>query len=258
MSADHVTLITGAAGGLGREAAKAFVLGGSHVALVDRDEAGLEETASILRASGALSYSIETYAADVTDECAVAAYFDAAAHRLGPIKSIFNNAGIEGAIQPIATYPTELFDRVMDINVRGVWLNLKYGLKTMLASGISGSIINTASGAALVGNRNAAPYAASKHAVLGLTRSAALEVAASGIRVNAICPGPIDTRMMRSIEEQHSQPEGSAHTSIVRNIPAGRYGTAEEVAKLVVFLASDDARYINGAAVSIDGALTAQ
>lgn len=258
MSNDQIVAITGAAGGLGAETAKAFLAVGARLALIDRDAAALATLADQLTPLASRPDAVRTYPADVTDEDSVVAYYSAIGRDLGPLATLFNNAGIEGAVRPVMDYPTEDFDRVMAINVRGVWLNMKYALKAMQAAGTSGAVINTASGAALVGNRDSAPYAASKHAVLGLTRSAALEVAADGIRVNAICPGPVDTRMMRSIEEQQGKPGDAAHQAIVASIPARRYGTAAEIAKLVVFLASDDARYINGAGIAIDGGLTAQ
>lgn len=258
MTGDRVVAITGAAGGFGVETARVFLAQGARLALIDRDEAALGALENRLASPTTRPGSIRTYLADVTDEDAVAAYYGAIERDLGPLAVLFNNAGIEGAVRPITDYPTEIFDKVMAINVRGVWLNMKYALKKMRATGKGGAIINTASGAALVGNRDCAPYAASKHAVLGLTRSAALEVASEGIRVNAICPGPIDTRMMRSIEEQQDKPGDTAHLCIIANIPARRYGTASEIAKLVAFLASDDAQYINGAGIAIDGGLTAQ
>jgi len=257
MFKDRVVVITGAAGGFGAATARAFATQGAKIALVDRDEASLASLQAALASTTGRDNDVRAYTADVTDAASVAQYFASIRDELGAPYVLFNNAGIEGAVQPIVTYPTDVFDRVMAINVRGVWLNLKEALISMRSAG-GGVIINTASGAALVGNRDSAPYAASKHAVLGLTRSAALEVAAEGIRVNAVCPGPIDTRMMRSIEDQQGKPGDAAHQAIVKNIPAGRYGTAEEVAQLVLFLASDNAQYINGAAIAIDGGLTAQ
>ena len=255
----HLVVITGAAGGFGVEAARAFGAAGARLALVDRDPALLDSLRETLIADGLVKQdAVRTYAGDVADAEAVTAYYHAIAEDLGPVHGLFNNAGIAGALRPTVDYPLEMFDAVMNVNVRGVWLNMQCALRAMRAEGKGGVIVNSASGAALVGNRNAAPYAASKHAVLGLTRSAALEVAAEGIRVNAVCPGPIDTAMMRLIEEQHGQPGDAAHQAILANIPAQRYGTAEEVARLVLFLMSNDARYINGAAISIDGGLTAQ
>ena len=155
-------------------------------------------------------------------------------------------------------YPDEIFDRVMRVTVRAVWLNLKAGIAAIRNSGIGGTIVNTASGAALVGAPGTSAYVASKHAVLGLTRTAAAEVATDKIRVNAICPGPVDTRMMKSLETQSGLENDKAFQSIINKIPLGRYGTPDEIAETVVFLASKAAAFITGAAISIDGGLTSQ
>ena len=246
-------IITGAAGGLGQATARAFAQAGAKLALIDRDAATLERLAAQLGGADVI-----TAAADVTSADEVRGYFDKAMARFGGLDIVFNNAGIEGAVAPTADYPDDVFDKVMSVNVRGVWLNLKAGINALRKTGRGGSIINTGSGAALIGSPGTSAYVASKHAVLGLTRTAALEVAAENIRVNALCPGPTDTRMMKSLEQQSGMGETQAHTTIVKGIPAGRYGRPEEIAQVVVFLASDEAPFMTGTAISVDGGLTAQ
>ena len=170
---------------------------------------------------------------------------------------MFNNAGIEGAIARIEDYDEETFERVLRVNVVGVWLTMKFAIPAVRESG-GGSIINTASALGLVGIPGMGAYAASKHAVLGLTRTAALELATENVRVNAICPGPIGTRMMDSIEELSGFDEpGAARELYESAVPMGRYGTPEEVAQLVCYLGSDASSFVTGAAFPIDGGVTA-
>jgi NAD(P)-dependent dehydrogenase (short-subunit alcohol dehydrogenase family) len=171
---------------------------------------------------------------------------------------VFNNAGIEGQVAPIVEADEAAFDAVMAVNVKGLWLNLKHALTAMAALGNGGSIVNTSSGLGTTGIPGLGAYVASKHAVIGLTRTAALETARDGIRVNAICPGPIETRMMRSLEEQGMPADPARAREVYADlVPLGRYGRPEEIAQLVVFLASERASFINGAALAIDGGSTA-
>jgi NAD(P)-dependent dehydrogenase (short-subunit alcohol dehydrogenase family) len=175
----------------------------------------------------------------------------------GRLDVLFCNAGTEGRIAPLAEMPVEDFDRVMAVNVRGVFLGLKHALPVMQRQG-SGSIIITSSVAGFKGAAHLAPYAASKHAVVGLMRSAVLEAGASGVRINTIHPSPIETRMMRAIEHGRAPgAEAAAKQMISSRIPAGRYGTADEVAATALFLASDDSRYCTGGRYSVDGGMTA-
>jgi NAD(P)-dependent dehydrogenase (short-subunit alcohol dehydrogenase family) len=174
----------------------------------------------------------------------------------GRIDCFFNNAGIEGKVAPIIDSDEAAFDEVLATNVKGVFLGLKSVLPILLAQK-SGAVVNTASVAGLVGTPGMAPYVASKHAVIGLTKSAAGEVARHGVRVNAVCPGPIDTRMIHSIEAQIDPADPAAvEARYQAALPLGRYGTAEEVANVVLFLCSDLASNINGAQYVIDGGRT--
>ena len=183
----------------------------------------------------------------------VVQYVAAACEAWGRIDVFMNNAAWQGAVAPVVDYPDELFDRVMAINVRGVFLGLKHVLPVMIAQR-SGAVVNTASLAGYIGTRNLAPYAASKHAVLGLTKSTALEVARKGVRVNAVCPGPVDTQMLRDIEAGQA-PEGAEKLREQRaaSIPDGRYALPQEVAQLMVYLASDMASHVNGQGIQING-----
>jgi NAD(P)-dependent dehydrogenase (short-subunit alcohol dehydrogenase family) len=255
-------LITGAAGGIGSATARVFAREGASVALVDLAEPPLAELRDELaRETGAAAAAFPVFAGDVSDAGDVERYFDAAAAALGGVDVLFNNAGVEGLVAPVHEYDEREFDRVMRVNVKGAWLNLARAVRGMLAAG-GGSIVNTASGAAMRGLPQLSAYVASKHAVLGLTRTASVELAGAGIRVNAVCPGPIETRMMDSLERQAS---GAAAVSVeeareayAAGIPMARYGGAGEVAELVAFLASVAASYITGAAVSIDGGQSAR
>jgi NAD(P)-dependent dehydrogenase (short-subunit alcohol dehydrogenase family) len=206
-----------------------------------------------------LPASAEAFAitADVTHEDEVAAYVRATLDRFGTIDVFYNNAGIEGDVRPITQYSVETFRRVLDVNVVGVFLGMKHVLPVMLRQN-KGSIINTASIAGLIGSPEIAVYSASKHAVIGLTKSAAQECAATGVRVNCVCPGLIDSRMLSAIIAGRSPGNAPVpHERIVERIPARRLGLATEVASVVAFLASDEASYVSGSAYTVDGGRTA-
>ena len=195
--------------------------------------------------------------ADVSDEDEVAKYVRAAIDKFGTIDVFYNNAGIEGEVAPITKYSLETFRRVLDVNVVGVFLGMKHVLPVMLKQN-SGSIVNTASIAGLIGSPHIAVYSASKHAVIGLTRSASWECTGTNVRVNCVCPGLIDSRMLSAILQGRNA--GNAPTpdeKIVERIPARRLGQASEVASIVAFLASDEASYVSGSAYTVDGGRTA-
>jgi NAD(P)-dependent dehydrogenase (short-subunit alcohol dehydrogenase family) len=245
-----VVLITGAAGGIGRAAAVRFAAEGARLGLVDLSRDGLRETQAAVEKADGVAQTVE---ADVTRAADVARYAAAVAERWGGVDCFFNNAGILGAVRPLVDYPEETFDRVLAVNVKGVWLGIKTVAPLMRARG-GGVIVNTASIAGLRGSRNLVAYTASKHAVVGLTRTAAIELAPAGIRVNAVCPSPIDTDMVRVLEEGASPANPAAfHERMAATIPLRRYGKPEEVAALVAFLCSADAGYLTGGIYTVDG-----
>ncbi len=249
---NKVAIVTGGAGGIGLASAKLFAAEGARIVLVDLDQAQLDAAVTEIGTEHATGV-----AADVSDAEQVDAYVRAAVERHGRIDVYFANAGIEGAVQPITEYPIDVFDRVMAVNVRGVWLGLKYVIPEM-AKHDGGSIILTSSMGGLRGMPRVSPYIASKHAVVGIMRSAAIECAKHGIRVNTINPGPIQTRMIDAIEEGYAP----GATQIVRDkmeasLPMRRYGEPEEVARLALFLASDESSYCTGTTFPIDGGMSA-
>jgi len=250
---NKIALITGAASGIGLAAARLFLDEGASLVLVDRNDAALSKAAADLDAPD----RVMSVTGDVSVEDDVRRYVDAAVQRFGRIDVFFNNAGIEGKIAPLIEQDVAEFDKVIAVNLRGVFLGLKYVLKEMVAQG-SGSVINTSSVAGLRGFANLSPYVASKHAEIGLTRSAAVEVAAAGVRVNSIHPSPIETPMMRSIEGAlgADNPE-AVKAQFVAGIPLGRYGEPVDVARLALFLASDDASFITGGQYTVDGGMVA-
>ncbi|MDE2581889.1 MAG: glucose 1-dehydrogenase [Rhodospirillales bacterium] len=249
-----VALVTGAGNGIGRAASLGFAKRGAKLVVVDRDAAAGEATAGIVRQQGGEALFV---AADVTQSADVQAYVKAALDTFGAIDCFHNNAGIEGAVTPTAEYDEAMFDAVMGVNVKGVFLGLRHVLPVMLKQQ-RGAIVNTASVAGLVGTPGMPAYVASKHAVLGLTKVAAGEVARAGVRVNAVCPGPIDTRMIHALEGMMSPSDPAAAGQRYQNsIPIGRYGTAEEVANVVLFLCSDLAGNVTGAQYVVDGGRTA-
>lgn len=251
---DKVVLITGAAGGIGKVTAKAFAEEGAKLALVDLKQGPLDEAVSELKLEKGRYVTI---AADVSKEEMVRDYVRKTVDTFGKIDVFFNNAGIEGKVAPIVEQTDENLTTVLDVNVKGVFFGLKHVIAVMREHR-SGAIINTASVAGLIGSPLMSPYIASKHAVIGLTKTAAIECAELGIRVNAICPAPIHTRMMRSIEEGAAPGRGQeVQKQYEAAIPMKRYGEPTEVAQLVLFLASDKASYITGAAVPVDGGMTA-
>src|ERR1700753_3304245 len=248
-----VALVTGGGNGIGRATSVAFARQGAKVIVVDRDDAGAQATVGIIRQNNGDAVAVT---ADVTKAADVKAYVKAAVETYGRIDFFFNNAGIEGKLAPTAEYDEDMFDAVIGVNVKGVFLGLRHVLPVMLQQK-RGAIVNTASVAGLVATPGMPAYVASKHAVIGLTKTASGEVARQGIRVNAVCPGPVDTRMIHAIEEQRAP--GKA-TSIQERYqaaqPTGRYTTVEEIANMVLFLCSDLAANTTGGQFVVDGGRT--
>lgn len=249
----RVAVVTGAAGVIGSATIRLLAERGARIVAVDRNQPDLQAAIKDLAASAqALAIT-----ADVTSEDEVAGYVRAAVDRFGAIDAFYNNAGIEGDIAPITKYSLETFRKVIDVNVVGVFLGLKHVLPVMLKQN-TGSIINTASIAGLIGSPEIAVYSASKHAVIGLTKSAAQECTGTGVRVNCVCPGLIDSRMLSSIIDGRNPGNAPVpNERIVERIPARRLGQASEVASIVAFLASDEASYVSGSAYTVDGGRTA-
>ena len=244
-----IALITGATGGIGEATSKRFLEEGASVMLVGRSEQKLKETRQRL----AYFENVAYFVADTTDESAMAAAFEATVKIFGGLDVVLANAGISGEFAPIENIKLKDFETVLRTNVIGVWLTMKYAVEPMKKQG-GGSIIAISSTSGMVGAQTMSPYIASKHAVVGLVKTAALELAASNIRVNAIGPGSIDNRMMRRLETHFSPDDPSSWQDYISyNIPMGRYGTNEEVANLALFLASDESTYCTGGIHMIDG-----
>jgi len=249
----RVAVVTGAAGVIGSATIRLLAERGARIVAVDRRPADLDAAVKDLPASAeALKVG-----ADVTEEDGVREYVRAAVDKFGTIDVFYNNAGIEGEVKAIQDYPLEAFRRVLDVNVVGVFLGMKYVLPVMLKQN-KGSVINTASIAGLVGSPHIAVYSASKHAVIGLTKSAAWECTGTGVRINCVCPGLIDSRMLSAIFQGRASGNAPPPMErIVERIPARRLGQASEVASIVAFLASDEASYVSGSAYTVDGGRTA-
>ncbi len=248
---EKIALVTGAGSGIGRATSLVLAREGATIVVADVNADGGEETLSAIKDLGGDGMFVH---ADVSRAADVEALVEATVKAYGRLDCAYNNAGIEGYIGGrLHEYPEDTWDRLMDINVKGVWLCLKYEIPQMLKQG-GGAIVNTASVAGLVGSRRLSAYSASKHAVVGLTKSAALEYATDGIRVNAVCPGIIDTPMMDRLVEGRDDYAASIPT----RQPIGRKGTPEEIAEAVAWLCSDAASLVTGLAMSVDGAFTAQ
>ncbi|MGB3622610.1 SDR family oxidoreductase [Ketobacter sp. MCCC 1A13808] len=246
---DKVALVTGGGGGIGRVTALAYAAAGARVAVVDINAAAAQAVAEEITASGGDAISIT---ADLTRSEQVETMVEQVVARYGSLDIAFNNAGIEIEQAPLAKISEDTFDDLMDVNVKGVWLCMKYEIEQMLKQG-GGSIVNTSSIGGLIGAPRQPVYGSTKHAVLGLTKAAAVEYARKGIRINAVCPGVIRTAMMsRAIEREPKREQ-----YIAQMHPIGRVGEAEEVAKAVVFLSSDDASFVVGVALPVDGGYTA-
>ncbi len=243
-----VALVTGAAAGMGLATANAFAEAGAAVALADYKEEALKVAAERLVAAGHKAIAIRC---DVSDDAQVAAMVDRTFAEFGRLDAAFNNAGVMARIAPTADSTREDWDRVIGINLRGVWSSMKHELRHMQRQG-SGAIVNNASVGALTGNPGIASYIASKHGVVGLTRTAALEYIKHGIRVNAVNPGLIDTQIARDVVAGNEQ----AYAEIAKHVPIGRAGRPEEIAWAVLWLCSPGASYVVGHALTVDGGMT--
>ena len=245
---NQVALVTGAASGMGLATARAFAEAGASVVLADIDADAAQRAAKQLVAAGHQAIGV---ACDVTDEQQTAAMVERAVATFGRLDMAFNNAGIQAPPSDAADETAENFDRVNAVNLRGIWTAQKHELRQMRAQG-NGAIVNCSSLGGLVGLPERAAYHASKHAVIGLTKSAAVEYATRGIRINAICPGVIDTPMVSDMLKGQTE----AMTEIIKQQPIGRLGRAEEIANAVLWLCSPAASLVLGIALPIDGGYT--
>jgi len=245
-----VALVTGGGSGIGRATAQIFAREGAKVVVADVVVEGGEETVRLIKAAGGEAVFVQT---DVAQAAAVETMVKKAVETYGRLDCAFNNAGIEGVIQPTVEYAEAHWDRVLAINLKGVWLCMKYEIQQMLKQG-SGAIVNTASVAGLIGLPGFSAYVAAKHGVNGLTKTAALEYAKAGIRVNAVCPGVIHTPML----ERAMRDTPGAEEQFIAMEPVGRMAAPEEVGEAVVWLCSDAASFVTGLPMAVDGGWVAQ
>jgi NAD(P)-dependent dehydrogenase (short-subunit alcohol dehydrogenase family) len=246
----QVAVVTGAGGGIGLSTAQAFAAAGAAVVLADVDENAVAAAAAELTAAGHQALGVTC---DVSDEAQVAALVERTVGEFGRLDMAFNNAGIMIPVSDAADEPAERFDRVTAVNLRGVWACMKHELRQMREQG-SGAIVNCSSLGGLVGNPGRASYHATKHGVLGLTKSAALEYAPRGVRINAVCPGTIETPMVADMIAEGELDVASA----VADQPIGRLGRGDEIAAAVLWLCSPGASLVVGVALPVDGGYTAR
>jgi NAD(P)-dependent dehydrogenase (short-subunit alcohol dehydrogenase family) len=249
-----VALVTGGSSGIGRASAVAFAREGAKVIVSDIDTTRGEETVQLIQASGGTALFVR---ADVSSAADVEALVKKGIEAYGRLDCALNNAGIQGEIRQTAECSEENWNRIIAINLTGVWLCMKHELAPMLRQG-SGTIVNTASNFGLVGSQGMPAYSASKHGVLGLTKTAALEYAKSGIRVNAVCPGPTQTPLVDRILNEQPQLATLIVEAIKAREPVGRMGQPEEIAEAVVWLCSEAASFVTGIALAVDGGFVAQ
>lgn len=244
-----VGLVTGGTSGIGRETAVLFAKAGAKVVVAGRRELEGQETIDLIRSTGGEGLFVKT---DVTKASEVDALVRKTVEKFARLDVAFNNAGTEGVWVPIARQSEEDFDRTININLKGVWLCLKYELRQMLRQGGGGAIVNAGSVYGLIGSVGAAAYSASKCGVLGLTKAAALENARNGIRVNAVCPAAVETAMA---DRLFGKPK--IHEQAVRSHPIGRFGTSREIAQAVLWMCSDRASFMTGQSLVLDGGFLA-
>lgn len=254
MLTGKIALITGASAGIGRATAIRMALEGARLVVSDIVVEAGEETAATIRAAGGEAIFVK---ADVSSAADVEALVAKVVETYGRIDCACNNAGIEGRIAPLADQPIDNFDRIMAVNARGTFLCMRAEIGAMLTSG-GGSIVNIASVAGLIGFPGLSPYVASKHAINGMTKNAALEYGKAGIRVNAICPGGVDTRMLDSLAEQATGGTQTSAQMMDSMHPIGRIGKPDEIAEAIVWLCSDKASFVTGANLPVDGGFVAQ
>lgn len=247
---DKVALVTGASSGIGRATALVFAREGAKVVVADMNVVGGEETVQLVKAAGGDAFFVQT---DVSQATSVEAMVSKTVETYGRLDYAHNNAGVEGTLSRTAEHTEEDWEPVIRINLKGVWLCMKYEIPQMLQQG-GGAIVNTASGAGLIGVKRMPAYVASKHGVVGLTKTAALEYAKSGIRVNAVCPGVIQTSMVERVTG--NRPD--VLDKMIAAEPIGRSGRPEEIAEAVVWLCSDAASFVTGHAMAVDGGAVAQ
>ncbi|MGH8009949.1 MAG: SDR family oxidoreductase [Candidatus Binatia bacterium] len=245
-----IALVTGASSGIGRATALILAREGATVVVSDVVVEGGQETVRLIKAQGGQASFIK---ADVSKPAEVEALIQQIVATHGRLDCAHNNAGIEGSLTSTIEYSEEMFDRVLDINLKGVWLCMKYEIAQMLKQG-GGSIVNTASGAGLIAVQGMSAYVASKHGVIGLTKTAALEYAKQGIRVNSVCPGLIQTPMVERLTSQTPQ----LGEALVAAEPIGRTGKPEEIGEAVAWLCSEAASFVTGHSMSVDGGYVAQ
>ncbi|MCB2174607.1 MAG: SDR family oxidoreductase [Actinomycetales bacterium] len=248
--AGKVALVTGAAAGIGRASALAFAREGARVVVVDDDTEGGGKTVAMIEETGGSAVFVEC---DVSDAADVEAAMDKTVSAFGRLDCAHNNAGVEGPMALTAEYEEDEWDRLIDVNLKGTWLCMKHEIPRMLFRG-GGAIVNTASFAGVVGVEGLPSYSASKFGVNGITKVTALEYASMGIRVNSVCPGPIQTSMIDRLLETNP----AAVAELLASAPMGRLGRPEEIAEAAVWLCSDRASFVNGHAMVVDGAFTAR
>jgi NAD(P)-dependent dehydrogenase (short-subunit alcohol dehydrogenase family) len=251
ISKAKVALVTGAGGGIGLATAKAFAEAGASVIVADRDEEMIGKAAEGLRSA---SYKAIGVTCDVTDRAQIMAMIEQAVNTYSRLDAAFNNAGINSDSAPLLETSDDEFDRIINVNLRGVWNCMKAELRQMMAQR-SGAIVNCSSIGEMVGSKGRSAYSASKHAVIGLTRSAALDYAAEGIRINAVCPGMINTPMAIEVTKNYD-PE--IVKAMVAQEPIGRFGEPEEIAAAVMWLCSPAASFMVGHAMAVDGGFLAK
>jgi NAD(P)-dependent dehydrogenase (short-subunit alcohol dehydrogenase family) len=250
MTNQKVAIITGGSSGIGRATAVALAKQGVKIAIAARRAKEGEETVRLVKEAGSDGVFVKT---DVANEDDVKSLVEKTAKTYGRLDYAFNNAGIEETMTPLVDQTSDIFNQIMNVNVKGVWLGMKYEIPQMIRNG-GGAIVNTSSGAGVIGIPQMPIYVASKHAVLGLTKSAALEYAKSGIRINAIAPGVVETGMLERAAEDNKQ-----FVETLKSMhPIGRIGDPEEIANAVVWLLSDKASFVLGHTLLVDGGVVSR